>query len=267
MKYTRRSSPNRRASSPSGRKRSISPKDSVESILSSPHSITNIKLDYPMANLSTYPKKGEKQVLTNIYDIIQLQEWNKLFSGIDSELETYIKEIYEFYSFTDFNREKQRFVNMLIREKYNNNKQSYNSIKDVHIRLTDEEIKNIDYDVRESFKEFCEDYYSHIEEIIEDLKDIKYDLKSTEMNQKQMIKDERNKLQLKLLKIQLEDMIQHLNTTEELLDKALSIKFYMKMYIKDRTLLKSSSVGKKYISEYIKGIEKYLDKYRLKNNL
>ena len=69
-----------------------------------------------------------------------------------------------------------------------------------------------------------------------------------------MIKDERNELQSKIFKQELAEIKQNIDTVEYLLDKALSIKFFIKMYNKNKFLLSTSSIGIEYIDKYVKRI-------------
>lgn len=248
-----------------------SPKDSVENILTSPHSINNPKSDYPTAlkytsllkNKSDFDtpleiKKKEKHVITQVYDLKQIFLWKKIFNKFNSRLEFYLDKIYMYINDIDIDTERQKLVNKLASKEYKVNRHMYSSVKNVPISLTKRQLKDIHDYVEEQYKFFFEDHYSDIENIIEELKNIKYELKYTEKNQKDMIKDERNQLQSKILKQELAEIKQNIDTTEYLLDKALSIKFFIKMYNKNKFLLSTSSMGIEYIDKYVKRIEKYL---------
>lgn len=251
-------------------KRRKSPKDSVENILTSPHSINNPKSDYPtalkytslMKNSSDFDtpnnKKKEKQVITQVYDLKQIFLWKKLFNRFNKRLESYLDKIYLYINDIDIDTERQNLVNKLAAKEYKANRHMYSSVQNVPINLTKKQLKDIHDYVEEEYKIFFENSYSDIENIIEELKIIKYELKYAEKNQKDMIKDERNELQSKIFKQELAEIKQNIDTAEYLLDKALSIKFFIKMYNKNKFLLSTSSVGIEYIDKYVKKIEKYL---------
>jgi hypothetical protein len=225
---------------------------SMNSIELSPHSVNDVKREYSQ-------RSNKKQIISNMYDIMNLSVWNKYIKQIDSDLEYILDVIYNLIKDKEIKEEYRKYALELTRKKFDNNRNMYNSLKDVPIvKLTKKEKDEIYRRVEEDIYEYFKDVYPDVEDAIEDLKTKKYDIKRTISSQNAMIKDEFNKLQSKLLIIQLEDYKDILSRVEYLLDKALQIKFFIKMVLKPKFNLSTSDVGKRYIDNYIKGIIKYL---------